>query len=199
MEDKLMKNAFFIFFITMVLSTNVFAKENSFFEDDSSIELKFGGWSKHDSDKLGYMDVPLNENHRGFGVEYYQSISKNNKHWLGLGTWYMKDSFDGDSFQVSVAYKYTIPINYIIDSVEFNVNAGIINRTYREMFYNNYGGYREFIGYDEYRATKAIVSPMVTLNFLDHLQLDFTYFPDKLAEHFTGNYELFFFRVGYKI
>tara|TARA_Y100001960_G_scaffold283043_1_gene317819 strand:- start:16895 stop:17476 length:582 start_codon:yes stop_codon:yes gene_type:complete len=189
----------FLFLSFVLFSANVLANEESFFKEDYSIELKFGGWSKHGSDQLGYMDVPLNENHKGLGIEYYQSINDNNQHWLGVGTWYMKDSFDGDSYQVSVAYKYTIPINYIIDSIEFNVNAGIINRTYREMFYNNYGGYREFIGYDEYRATKAIVSPMVTLNFLDHLQLDFTYFPDKLAEHFTGSYELFFFRVGYKI
>lgn len=194
-----MKTVFLIFLMAITLSTNAFAKKESFFYENYSVELKFGGWSKHDSDQLGYMDVPLNENHKGLGIEYYQSVSENNKHWLGVGAWYMKDSFDGNSYQVSAAYKYTIPVNYIIDSIEFNINAGVINRTYREMIYYNYNGVREFKRYEEYRDTRLIASPMVTLNFLDHLQVDFTYFPAQLAEHFTGNYELFFFRLGYKI
>jgi hypothetical protein len=194
-----MKTLLYIFLSLTLFSGSIQAEDDSFFKDDYSVELKFGGWSKHDSDQLGYMDVPLNETHRGIGLEYYQSINDNNKHWLGVGTWYMKDSFDGDSYQISVAYKYTIPVDYIIDSIEFNLNAGIINRTYREMFYSNYMGEKHFMGYEESRDTGLVSFPIITLNFLDHLQVDFTYFPAELAEYFTGNYELFFFRLGYKI
>ena len=194
-----MKNFLFIILLLSFLPTFSQAEEDSFFKEDSSVELKFGGWSKHNSEELGYMDVPLNENHKGLGIEYYQSISNNNKHWLGVGTWYMKDSFDNNSYQVSAAYKYTIPVDYIIDSIELNINVGIINRTYREMFYTRDQGERIFLGYKENRDTRLIASPIVTLNFLEHLQVDFTYFPAKLAEQFTGSYELFFFRVGYKI
>lgn len=195
-----MKYLFIIFTFLATFSLNIQAEDkDSFFGDKSSIEIKFGGWSHHDSTELGYMDVPLNESHNGLGIEYYREIKDHENHFLGAGLWYMKDSFDTDSIQASVAYKYRINVNYLIDSIDLNLNVGVVNRTYREMMYLvSSNGSRRFLGYDEYRATKFIAAPMASINVTEHFQVDFTYLPEFVAETFTGQYELFFFRFGYK-
>ncbi len=171
----------------------------SFKNNDSEIDVKFGGWSNHSSDKPGYMEVPLNENHRGFGLEYYKSLSDSNKHWVGLGGWYMKDSFDSDSFQLSVAYKYRLYVDFLIHSIDFNINVGAVNRTYvdREFLVDRVNNTETFIGYHFERDTRFTSAPMITVNFTENMHADFTYLPEFIADA-NDEYELFFFRLGYK-
>lgn len=178
-------------------------QDKPFFSDNTSIEIKLGGWSHHDSTKLGLMDVPLNEEHKGLGIEYYKEINSRPNHFLGAGFWYMTDSFDSDSYQLSIAYKYRWNVDYLIDSVDFNINAGIVNRTYRTFKYKktiHHDGSSdlELLGYEDNRDTRAIFAPMITINFLDHMQTDFIYYPEGLVE-FGGDYSIFFWRLGVKI
>lgn len=188
-----------------IFSLNAYAIDLSWdkIKDNSSeVDLKFGGWSHHSSSKEGYMDIPLNENHKGLGIEYYKSLSETDKHWVGSGLWYMKDSFDNDSVQVSMAYKYRLYIDYLIHSLDFNINAGVTNRTYIYRLYgkaiNDQGVYEKYLkDYNIERETRFTFSPMVTVNFTENLHADFTYMPESLADQ-NDSYELFFFRLGYK-
>lgn len=194
----------YIMIAFLLVTFNIQASEEDFFSDKSSFEFKFGGWSKHSSDRLGYLDVPLNESHNGVGFEYYKAINNHENHFLGSGLWYMKDSFNNDSIQASVAYKYRLKIDYIIDSLDFNLNVGVVNRTYRTMKYERtYQGdspnyEEEFLGYDEYRDNKISVTPLVSINMTENIQVDVSYLPEFVAKHFDSQYGLFFFRFGYK-
>lgn len=187
---------FFCFFI----SFNSFANNEliDFFGTNSSSEIKFGGWSNHFSDNDNYFKAPLNETHRGIGFEYYREIKNYENHFLGTGIWYMNDSFDADSIQLSLAYKYRWNIDYIIDSIDFNLNIGVVNRSFRTFLYEEGSNDTIYEGYEDERETQIITAPIITLNFLEHMQFDFTYLPESIAEHFSGHYGLFFCRFGYK-
>lgn len=197
MEKKL------LFLLLSMPMTITYAQDDGFFGDKESIELKFGGWSKHYSDKHPVTDTPLNENHKGLGIEYYRNI-KETDHFLGTGIWYMKDSFGGDSFQAAVSYKYRINDLPIIDSIDLNINIGAVNRLYRQSHYWVYPDingniYKEELNYyEDKRKTKLLVSPFITFNWTEHIQTDFTYLPPKLAEQLGSDFGVFFFRLGYK-
>lgn len=189
--------------LSSLMTTHTFATENeSFFGEKESIEIKFGGWSHHDSSEESNMSVRLNENHLGLGIEYYRNVYDTN-HFLGAGLWYMTDSFDNPSYQASIAYKYKWQINKIIDSIDFNINVGVVNRSYREMKYvrkldwNGNVLSREFIGYEESRDTRIATMPFITLNFTEHLHADVTYLPEALSDSIGASYSLFFMRLGY--
>lgn len=201
-------NKAILIFATIITCSTGFAhaknKEDPFFGDKTEFYIKFGGWSKHSSDKEGYMEIPLNESHKGLGVEAYKNIGNSNNHWLGLGAWYMKDSFDENSLQLSVAYKYRWHFDSIIDSVDFNMNIGLVNRGYATRVFDvKYDSsqqehVRTFKTYEVEKQTKITSTPMVTLNVTEHFHVDFTYLPAIIADE-IDEYEIFFFRLGYKI
>lgn len=164
------------------------------------LEIKFGGWSHHSSDKDYYNNAPLNENHRGLGLEYYKKISKNNHHWFGGGVWYMKDSFDTPAYHAFASYKYRWQLDTLLDSIDFSFNFGVANRTYRDWeFVVHPNGEKEFSRYIDERETRLSAIPYLTFNFSNNFQVDMTYVPKNIAENYTNGYEIFFFRFGYSI
>lgn len=194
--------------LTVISSTSAFADTNvqdandSFFNDQSILELKFGGWSKHDSSDELQMQAPLNETHNGFGIEYYKGIRALPNHYLGLGAWYMKDSFDHNAYQVSLGYKYRWNIDYLIDSIDFNMNIGVVNRTFRSFTYSAVYNSNQFVDwelkdYEDVRKTKLTTMPMITVNVLEHLQADIVWYPKFVAD-MNNDYSLVFFRFGYQ-
>lgn len=170
---------------------------NAYAEDNNTeINLKFGGWSHHKSEDKYKDSLPLTQNHKGLGIEYYKAVDDTHlKHWYGVGLWYMKDSFGADSIQVSAAYKYRINLDIpVINSIDLNINAGFVNRYYRT-FYKNSS--HEYFYYTDERKTIPTFSPFITINTPIGLQADFTYVPKFLADSFTAGYELYFMRLGY--
>lgn len=170
----------------LAASTNVMAEE----EKKDFFDIKFGGWSFTDSDQ------DLNDNHKGIGLDYYRSFSKNDRHYLGASVFYMRDAYDENSYQIAAVYKYSIPVNNFIDSVDLNFGFGLNNRTYQEdTFTLDPNGHKI---YDTDRDTRLVSIPYVTVNFTQNLQMDFTYTPEDWANSLTEHNEVFFFRFGYR-
>lgn len=197
-----------LFFSILFFSANAFSFNlDDYFKEDNVVKFKFGGWSKHNPTLPDYEKPPINENHRGVGIEFYKELKDYENHYLGLGAWYMEDSFNMDSIYFAAAYEYKIPFDedFIIDSVAFNLNAGITSRSERTLVYyvtyDKYGNITDsrYAYHRDERIFTIATMPVVTLNVTEHLHMDFTYVPEFLSENFGGGYEVFFFRLGYTL
>lgn len=214
-------------FSIMVSSFSAIAESNYFNLDKAEYTVKFGGWSYH-GDGLTkkmihkYQDTKFkyNENHSGLGFEYAMPI-KNSNHFLTGGAWYMKDSFNKDSFHLGLGYKYRFNLDYdYLDSIDLNLvltyyNRGVIDSTNQLM---------ATIGVDsngnplepEYNLDKNIKikrdnftlpTPYITFNITERVNIDtmILLYPTKFMDSNEDNEiiyhdeleSVFFIRAGF--
>lgn len=204
---NLIKQIYLFFFMLFISNSSLAFELDNYFKEEPVIKFKFGGWSYHNPVGEDHDKPPINENHRGVGFEYYKELKDYDNHFLGLGAWYMEDSFFMDSIYLAAAYEYKIPFDddFIFDSIDFNLNAGVSSRSKRTLVYyvtydrNGNLTSREYGYHEDNREFIFTTMPIVSLNFTKNLHADFTYVPEFLAESFGGGYELFFFRLGYTL
>jgi hypothetical protein len=152
----------------------------------TEITLKFGGWSKHSShvdkiaEKYNFKKIKYNESHRGFGLEGSIPFRDTN-HYIFIGAWYMKDSYNKDSFHLGIGYKYRINTNLpLLDSIDLNIAAIYMNRG-TPVEANIIKGYYDENYNIKYRLvkTKEIIRkglilpvPYVTFNITPRINID---------------------------
>ncbi len=182
--------------LSFSMHTGVLADDTPIFDDNrSEVTLKFGGWSKHFSERndiakkydLDILD--FNESHYGLGLEYATPLYDTN-HYLMTGAWYMKDSFSNDAFHLGLGYKYRIDTNFTyLSSVDINIVATYMNRTavkynlfltIADYYHAGLLQKREYITThtkEVYRTNLFLPIPYLTFNITESFNIDVTLLP----------------------
>lgn len=157
----------------MILSFNV----------NAEFVAKIGGWSKH-SDKAYGNGIKYNESHNGYGFDY---IKGDGDFKFISGLWYMKDSYNKDSFQVAAGVSYTVN-----EYVDVNLALTYFDRSVIEV---EKGVYDED-GWEKFQVVRTqfvLPLPYVTINLTDKINMDIM----ALVNPFEGS-SVVFARLGYK-
>ena len=159
--------------ILIILSFNV----------NAEFVAKFGGWSKH-SDKAYGNGIKYNESHRGYGFDY---INGDGNFKFISGVWYMKDSYNKDSFQIGAGVSYTVN-----EYIDFNLVVAHFDRSVVEVARGDY----DENGWEKFRIVRTqfvLPLPYVTINLSDKINMDIM----ALVNPFEGS-SVIFARLGYK-
>ncbi len=150
------------------------------FNANAEFVVKFGGWSKH-SNKEYVIGKNHNESHNGYGFDYLYGDGDLK---LITGAWYMKDSYNRDSYQVGVGGSY----NYN-KYLSVNLTLTYFNRSFVEEM-----EYKDKIYSRVVRGNLIYPLPYVTINITDKLNMDVM----AIVDFFGGGGGVGFVRLGYK-
>lgn len=179
-----MKSKIFLM-LPIIMAFNLEANVDERIAEKDYYSIKFGGWSKHLSDKFKdrYYEnkgekFNYNENHKGIGIAHNYHLYDND--YINYGLWYMKDSYNKDAYHFNIGYKikHYVPENSILESIDTSLDLVISERS--KMMSTNIGGYtKEGYAYskeDYYLKREKIpfIMPYVTFNFKNKMNLDFT-------------------------
>ena len=169
-------------------------------EQDDHFRLRFGGWSHH-SNSLQYRDFKPNENHKGFGFQYWKGMQDTTWQY-GTDLFYMKDSNHEPAVMLSGGMRYPININIgPISEVSFTAGITLHNRSSLMSTYYHYidpeTEEKVYVNYTHEIERATYITPMAvaTVTFYDKLDLDFTYIP---SSSFSES-SVAFFRLGWKL
>tara|TARA_B100002019_G_C21269851_1_gene601562 strand:+ start:3132 stop:3752 length:621 start_codon:yes stop_codon:yes gene_type:complete len=106
---------------------------SSLYSIDYSFNLKFGGFSKHFKTETNNIynestgkDYDYNESHNGIGFDISKELE--NKNLFRYIFWYMKDSYDKDSFHFGAGYSYNIQSSFF-EKIYFNIDVLYMKRS----------------------------------------------------------------------
>ena len=155
-----------------------------------TVQVKFGGWSKHYYESPYNTKFDLNESHSGFGLQLYQRRPVLNFFdGYSFDVWYMKDSFYKDQIQGGMTLYKDLQINRaMLHKIQFALTSGFMSRS-RGVIKAKTGG----IIYTE-RINIPFILPGVSWYVTQRFNLDFTYIP-KLGD--INEFDTIFFRAGY--
>lgn len=173
----------------MLFSSFSFAEEKV----EKDLSVKFGGWSHHfkaSGPHNVYEREGYNENHQGLGIEYNQQLSEGGNHRISSGYFYMKDSFTHPMHVLSAGYKYRWRWSSIY-GVDFSLNSGLINRTYRSFRITGNDYEVSFR-----RDTQMFILPSLTVHFTKDFHADMSYIMENTVAG-QSSPAIAFFRLGY--
>lgn len=173
--------------LPMLLSTPAMAKSNKvMFNIDTIV------YSQFDSGEARTFDEDLNDQTYGLGFSYLARPSFDKKHWFGLGVDFYDDQFKNPAYQLSGIYKFRLEFDHVIDAIEFNVKAGVVNRYYRSVVNEN----DDTIFYSEDRETRFALTPSVGVAITKNFTTEVIYMPEDWGENITDGYEMLMVKVG---
>lgn len=148
-----------------------------------SIQLKFGGWSKHTNTEFNY-----NENHNGIGIAYEHEKDFLFFNGIAAEAFTMTDSTNERQVQASVTAFKRFKLNGVpLHAIDLNLSTGVMNRGwwYDQDKDNNF--------YNTKKKTFAYMLPSLTMHLTKHIHADLVYIP-KIKNINKAN--VFFVRGG---
>lgn len=125
--------------------------------------LSFGGWSHH------FGDMPegeYNEQHNGFGIEHYFG----EKHQLGVGAFYMTDSYGKEAYHVGASFRRNF------GNLSIDAKLMYLNRSGLQVQKWSRNG-QEYLEVKAVRIDFVGIVPFINYTFNNNLGVSFTLLP----------------------
>lgn len=158
--------------------------------EEYEVQFKFGGWSKHKQESKS--EYEFNESHNGFGLSLYNHMKKDKLFGTfdaySYDTWYMRDSFDKEQYQLGMSAYKTWQIDIpAIEKVQFVLAGGVMKRSYGQI--NTDKGTLSSIE----SRTLPYILPGFSWYLTENFHADFAYIPKIKG---INDFPTIFFRFG---
>lgn len=181
-----------IFAIIASLTLLFAANAHAYKSKKSMLNIDTIVYSEFSSKEQQSFDWDLEEQTYGIGVSYLGRPSHSKNHWFGIGAEFYDDQYSNAAYQLNGLYKFRLPVEYIIDGIEFNFKVGLVNRFYREISHP----LPNLTIYEEERETRFAATPSVTVAITKNFTTEVIYLPEDWGENITDGYEMWLVKVG---
>lgn len=151
--------------------------------------------NKIDYENFDVYNGSYNEQMYGIGASYLVRARHSPYHWFGVGFEYYDDQFENSAYQLNGIYKFRIPFKYVIDGIEFNFKAGLVNRLYvdvREPIDNV-----TFVEME--RETRFGFTPSMNIAITKNFTAEVIYMPEDWSENITDGDEMLMVKLGLRL